>query len=298
MNRGMNHRTKKTEMTENHRKTAELVFCSTSAVHFPFPVGCSAFTGNRTPLFVPRFDWLSQNGFPDLLVKNSSADDSSAPQNSPKREEGANSHACIFDLDGVLVDTAKYHYLAWKRLTEEWGFAFSEADNERLKGVSRMASLDILLEVGGITGLREEEKQALADKKNTWYVEYISRMGPEEILPGVLAFLRRLKADGVKLALGSASRNAPLILERTGLKPLFDAVIDGNKVRKAKPDPEVFLLGAEALGVPACRCIVFEDAEAGVEAALRAGMKCVGVGDANILHKANIVIPNLRCLVV
>ena len=202
---------------------------------------------------------------------------------------------CIFDLDGVLVDTAKYHYWAWKRLAKELGFDFSEQHNERLKGVSRMASLDILLEVGGIKDL-PEEKQNLAAKKNTWYVAYINRMTPDEILPGVLDFLHQLKAAHVKTALGSASKNAPLILKRTGLARFFDAIIDGNTITKAKPDPEVFLLGAQALGVPAEHCVVFEDAEAGVEAALRAGMKCVGVGNPTILHKATVVIPGLEGL--
>jgi beta-phosphoglucomutase len=198
---------------------------------------------------------------------------------------------CIFDLDGVLVDTAKYHYMAWKQLAKELGFDFSEQHNERLKGVSRMASLDILLEVGGIKGLSEEVKQGLATKKNTWYVAYINRMTPDEILPGVLDFLQQLKDNHIKTALGSASRNAPLILQRVGMSHFFDAIIDGNKITKAKPDPEVFLLGAQALGVPSGSCVVFEDAEAGVEAARRAGMKCVGVGNPGILHKATIVIP-------
>jgi beta-phosphoglucomutase len=203
-------------------------------------------------------------------------------------------NSCIFDLDGVLVDTARYHYLAWKRLAGDLGFDFSARHNERLKGVSRMASLDILLEVGGIKGLPEEEKQTLATKKNTWYVAYITQMTPDEILPGVLDFLQQLKAAQVKTALGSASKNAPLILERTGLGRFFDAVIDGNVITKAKPDPEVFLLGAQALGVPPHRCIVFEDAEAGVEAARRAGMQCVGVGNPGILRKATVVIPGFE----
>ncbi|MDR2448510.1 MAG: beta-phosphoglucomutase [Prevotellaceae bacterium] len=204
---------------------------------------------------------------------------------------------CIFDLDGVLVDTAKYHYLAWKRLAATLGFDFSEQHNERLKGVSRMASLDILLEVGGIKGLPEEEKRDLAEKKNTWYVAYINRMTPSEILPGVLDFLHQLKAAHVKTALGSASRNAPLILKRTGLACFFDAIIDGNTITRAKPDPEVFLLGAQALDASAGRCIVFEDAAAGVEAALRAGMKCVGVGNPNLLHKATMVVPGFENLI-
>jgi beta-phosphoglucomutase len=176
-------------------------------------------------------------------------------------------------------------------LAKELGFDFSEQHNERLKGVSRMASLDILLEVGDIKDLPEEEKQNLAAKKNTWYVAYINQMTPNEILPGVLDFLQALKAAHVKTALGSASKNAPLILKRTGLVRFFDAIIDGNTITKAKPDPEVFLLGAQALGVPAEHCVVFEDAEAGVEAALRAGMKCVGVGNLTILRKATAVIP-------
>ena len=199
--------------------------------------------------------------------------------------------ACIFDLDGVLVDTAKYHYLAWKRLAEELGFYFSEADNERLKGVSRMASLDILLEVGGITKLSAQDKLAMADRKNSWYVEYISKMTPEEVLPGALDFLQQVKAAGVKIALGSASKNAGMILQRTNIAPFFDVVIDGSKVSNAKPDPEIFLLGARELGVPPSECIVFEDAAAGIEAAIRAGMKCVGVGKPAILHRATIVIP-------
>jgi beta-phosphoglucomutase len=201
---------------------------------------------------------------------------------------------CIFDLDGVLVDTAKYHYLAWKRLAKELGFDFSEQQNERLKGVSRMASLDILLETGGIKGLSAEEKQDLAAKKNTWYVAYINQMTPDEILPGVLDFLQELKDLHVKTALGSASRNAPLILKRVHLMHFFDAIIDGNTITKAKPDPEVFLLGAQALGMLPDNCVVFEDAEAGVEAALRAGMKCVGVGNPDILHKAMVVIPGFE----
>ena len=207
-----------------------------------------------------------------------------------------NTLCCIFDLDGVLVDTAKYHYSAWKRLAKKLGFDFSEQHNERLKGVSRMASLDILLEVGGITGLSEEEKQALAEKKNGWYVDYINQMTPNEILPGVTDFLQQLKDNGVKTALGSASRNAPLILKRVNLAPFFNAAIDGNSITKAKPDPEVFLLAAQVLGVPADRCVVFEDAEAGVEAALRAGMKCVGVGNPGILRKATVVIPGFEGL--
>jgi len=205
-----------------------------------------------------------------------------------------NEMSCIFDLDGVLVDTAKYHYLAWKLLAQELGFDFKEADNERLKGVSRMASLEILLEVGGVLNVSEEDMLAMADKKNRCYVASISTMTPDEVLPGVLDFLHECKAAGVKMAIGSASKNTGTILERVGLASFFDAVIDGNKVHHAKPNPEVFLLGAQALGASPSNCIVFEDAVAGIEAAIRAGMKCVGVGNPNILGRANLIIPDFK----
>lgn len=200
---------------------------------------------------------------------------------------------CIFDLDGVIVDTAKYHYLAWKEIANELGFDFTESDNERLKGVSRMASLDILLSIGKIeTG--EEEKLELADRKNKIYLEYILKMTPEEVLPGVKQFLNALHEKGIKVALGSASKNAKTILHQVGIEDLFDAVADGNNVTKAKPDPEVFLKGAELLGLSPQECMVFEDAVAGIEAAHRAGMKCVGVGDSRILSAADFHIPGFQ----
>ena len=200
--------------------------------------------------------------------------------------------ACLFDLDGVLVDTAKYHFIAWRRLAEELGFEFTEADNERLKGVSRMASLEILLEVGNLE-LNESVKLALADKKNTWYVEYIRQMAADEILPGALELLQELKGKGIKVALGSASKNAMLILNNTGLTPYFDAIIDGTKTVSAKPDPEVFVLGAKELGIHPANCLVFEDAEAGIEAARRAGMRSVGVGSPTTLGEADLVVASL-----
>lgn len=199
----------------------------------------------------------------------------------------------IFDLDGVIVDTAKYHYKAWKRLAAELGFFFSEEHNERLKGVSRLRSLEILLEVGGIEK-SPEEKEKLAARKNQWYVEYITQMDESEILPGALAFLREAKAAGVKIALGSASKNARLILDRLGLTELFDCIIDGTVVSKAKPDPEVFARAAEVLDIAPSKCVVFEDAFAGIEAGRRAGMYTVGVGDPEILHEAHLVIPSLN----
>jgi len=194
--------------------------------------------------------------------------------------------ACIFDLDGVIVDTAKYHFLAWKRLADQLGINFTLDDNERLKGVSRMATLDIILEIGG-KNFPDPEREKLANQKNSWYVEYISRMTPEEILPGALEFVTDLKSEKFKVALGSASKNTPMILSRVGMTDLFDAVADGNSVHKAKPDPEVFLTAASLLGVEPERCIVFEDASAGVEAALNAGMICVGIGDKKILGEAH-----------
>lgn len=201
--------------------------------------------------------------------------------------------ACLFDLDGVIVDTAKYHYIAWRDLAHELGFDFTEKDNERLKGVSRIRSLEILLEVGGIN-LPEDRKLEIAKIKNDQYVSYILKMTPDEILPGVVRFLDELRQAEIKIALGSASKNAPIILNRLGLSPYFDAIIDGNKVTHAKPDPEVFLKGAKELGFSPAECVVFEDAEAGIEAAINGGMRCIGVGDPTILGKANIVIPGFE----
>lgn len=201
--------------------------------------------------------------------------------------------ACIFDLDGVIVDTARYHYMAWERLAEKLGIHFTYTDNERLKGVSRMASLDIILELGGLK-LSGSEKEELAAQKNQWYVEYISKMTPEEILPGTLDFITELKRNKIKIALGSASKNTPLILDRVGINNLFDAIADGNNVTKAKPDPEVFVRAAEMAGVEPSRCVVFEDAIAGVEAARNAGMICIGIGDPNVLIDAHMVIKGLN----
>jgi len=201
--------------------------------------------------------------------------------------------ACIFDLDGVVVDTAKYHFIAWKALARELGFDFTLADNERLKGVSRMQSLDILLEIGG-KQFTQSEKIAMAEKKNTLYVSYIEKMSPEETLPGVEKFLQELRKRGIKTALGSASKNAPLILERIGLAGWFDVIVDGNSISEAKPNPEVFLKGAEKLGVMPEHCVVFEDAIAGVEAARNANMYCVGIGEPQNLGLADLVIPGFN----
>jgi beta-phosphoglucomutase len=200
--------------------------------------------------------------------------------------------AALFDLDGVIVDTAKYHYLAWKRLADELGVPFGPEDNERLKGVGRMQCMDIILELGGLS-MEKGEKERQAARKNGWYVEYVSAMRKDEILPGAEDYIGSLRGRGVLIALGSASKNAPLILERLGIAGLFDAVVDGSKVSKSKPDPEVFLAGAAALGVPAPRCTVFEDAAAGIEAAKRALMYAVGIGTREALPEADMVVRGL-----
>lgn len=202
--------------------------------------------------------------------------------------------AAIFDLDGVIVDTAGYHYLAWKRLAGELGFHFSEAANEQLKGVSRMESLDLLLRSGGITDLTEEQRQSLASLKNEWYKEYLATLTPADVLPGVTALLEYLRSQDIRTGIASASQNAPLILEKTGVRPLFDVVVDGNSITRAKPDPEVFLQAARMLGAAPEQCIVFEDAEAGVEGALHAGMGVVGIGDAQRLGRARLTLASFR----
>ncbi len=198
--------------------------------------------------------------------------------------------ACLFDLDGVVVDTARYHYIAWNKIAEELGFHFSEQDNERLKGVSRMESLDILLDLGGIN-IDSAQKTELAEKKNNLYVSYITQMTPDEILPGVIRFLDELHKNNLLIALGSASKNAMFILDKIGLAQKFDAVIDGTKVFRAKPDPEVFLKGASELGVSPVNCLVFEDAQAGIDAARNGGMSVIGIGKGENLKNADFVIP-------
>jgi beta-phosphoglucomutase len=196
--------------------------------------------------------------------------------------------AGLFDLDGVIVDTAKYHYLAWKALADGLGIEFNTEINERLKGVSRMASLDIILEKSP-KSFSPAEKEAMAEKKNNNYVEMIKRLQPDEILEGIPAFLDSLRAQGIKTAICSASKNADIILERLGLKSKFDTVVGGNDVSKSKPDPEVFLLAAKRFNVPPSECLVFEDAAAGVQAAKAGGMKAVGIGDPSQLGAADLV---------
>lgn len=208
--------------------------------------------------------------------------------------------ACIFDLDGVIVDTAHYHYLAWKRLALELGIELTEKDNEKLKGVSRMHSLEIILEMGGISR-STHEKELLANKKNSWFVDYVERMAPEEIFPGVRDLIRELKARGIKVGLASSSKNAFTVLQLLHISHEFEAFVDGTMITHSKPHPEIFLLAASKLGIDPKYCLVFEDAEAGVEAALAAGMRCVGVGAIQQLGKANMVVAktgefNISCL--
>jgi len=198
--------------------------------------------------------------------------------------------ACIFDLDGVIVDTAKYHYLAWQRLAKELGVSFTLEDNERLKGVSRIRSLEIILEIGGLQR-NAGEKEAMATRKNQWFVDYVNAMKPEEIYPGVHQLLQSLKSKGIKVGLASSSKNAPAVIRLLNIEQDFDAVVDGTMIIHTKPDPEIFLKAAQLLGVSPKDCVVFEDAEAGVEAALNAGMKCVGIGSPKQLGKAHRVIP-------
>ncbi len=199
--------------------------------------------------------------------------------------------ACIFDLDGVIVDTAKYHFIAWRRMANELGVDFTEEENEQLKGVSRMGSLELILQWGGIQ-LSEAEKLAWAEKKNNWYREYILEMKPDEILEGVLPFLDELQERGIQLGLGSASKNAGTIIERVRLRDRFASIVDGTKTTKSKPDPEVFLKGAAELGRQPAECIVFEDAAKGIDAALNGGFYAVGIGSPENLGHAHLVIPN------
>jgi len=203
--------------------------------------------------------------------------------------------ACIFDLDGVVVDTARYHYLAWKKIADDLGFDFSEHENERLKGVSRMESLDILLKIGKIKADRLK-KEELAATKNSLYISYIQKMTPDEILPGVIRFLDELRNVGIYTALGSASKNAMSILDKISIAQKFDAVIDGNKVSRAKPDPEVFLKGAAELNIDPQNCLVFEDAQAGIDAARNGGMHIIGIGQPDNLKNAEYVIPGFETM--
>ena len=203
--------------------------------------------------------------------------------------------AFIFDLDGVLVDTAKYHYIAWKTIGTSFNFNLTETQNESLKGISRTDSLDLMLEWAG-TEMNLEQKEVLLRQKNEHYLELIQEMDRTEILPGVLTILDFAKDNNVPVALGSASKNAQLILKKLDLLPYFDSIVDGTHVTHSKPNPEVFLLGAKNLKTPANQCVVFEDAAAGVAAAKAAQMVAVGIGDAKELAAADYIFSSLESI--
>ncbi len=196
--------------------------------------------------------------------------------------------ACIFDLDGVIVDTAKFHFKAWKQLADELQIPFNEHDNEQLKGVSRTTSLEIILQKG-TKKYSDDEKLLMAKKKNECYLEYCATIDAGDILPGIKLFLDELKEKKILVGLGSASKNALLILNKLNLTSYFDAIVDGNKITEAKPNPQVFLKAAEELNVLPHEAVVIEDAEAGVEAAVKGGFFSIGIGDPKILAKANVV---------
>ncbi len=199
-----------------------------------------------------------------------------------------NKKGFIFDLDGVIVDTAKYHYLAWKKLANDIGIDFTEVQNEQLKGVSRVRSLEKILAWGNLN-LEEDKFNALMGKKNDDYLTYIATMDEGEILPDVVRVIDFLSQKEQKMSLGSASKNAREILTRVNLLHRLDAIVDGNDVSKAKPDPEVFLIAAKKMNVAPEQCIVFEDAVAGIQAANAANMLSIGIGDKSILHEADFV---------
>lgn len=199
----------------------------------------------------------------------------------------------LFDLDGVIVDTAKFHFLAWRKMANELGFDFTEEQNEELKGISRMQSILLILEWGNKT-LSDEQISEYMTLKNDWYLEYINKMTPKDVLPGADDFLSECKQLGFKIALGSASKNALTILDHLSLTHLFDAIIDGNVVTESKPHPQVFLKGANSLSLAPEQCLVFEDAIAGIQAAHNGNMKAVGIGNAEILTEADVVYPGLN----
>ena len=202
-----------------------------------------------------------------------------------------NKKGFIFDLDGVIVDTAKYHFLAWQKLAKSIGIDFSHEQNEQLKGVSRVKSLEKILAWGNKT-ISEDKFNALMASKNDDYLSFIAKMNHDEILPDVPKVLNYLKEQNQPISLGSASKNARQILEKVDLLKQFDAIVDGNDVSKAKPDPEVFLIAAKALSIKPEDCIVFEDSVAGVQAANTANMISIGIGEKSVLHEADYVFSN------
>lgn len=201
----------------------------------------------------------------------------------------------IFDLDGVLVFTDRFHYLAWKQLADRLGIPFSERDNDRLRGVSRMESLEIILEKSKRT-YTKEEKAAFAEEKNKIYQEYLKTMRPADVTAETRSFLCSLRSMGILLAVGSSSKNASFIIDQVDLRRYFDAVVDGNEITRSKPDPEVFLKAAAKLGLPPSQCAVVEDADAGVKAARNGGFVAIGIGPAKNSAECDAAIDALKDL--
>ena len=201
----------------------------------------------------------------------------------------------VFDLDGVITDTAKFHYIAWKNMAEKLGIIIDEKFNEQLKGISRTESLERILEFGGkADAYTEEEKEKLAAQKNTEYVELLEELTPADILPGLLSVLDQAEALGMKSSIASASKNAPHILEKLGIKERFAHIVDPNTLVKGKPDPEIFVSEAEAIGIKPEEAIGFEDAQAGIEGIKGANMFAVGVSVGEPLHGADLIINSLE----
>lgn len=195
-----------------------------------------------------------------------------------EKRKGMKTKAIIFDLDGVITDSARYHFAAWKELADRLGYKFDEDDNERLKGVSRMDSLNIILEINGaLDAFTEAEKEALCTEKNDNYVNLIGGVTPDDILPGIAKFMQDAKAAGLKLAVASVSKNAPALLTSLGIIDQFDYIADARKISKSKPDPEIFSVCAESLGIAPENCIGVEDSQAGIEAIKAAGMRSIGI---------------------
>ncbi|WP_440897628.1 beta-phosphoglucomutase [Amphibacillus sp. Q70] len=198
----------------------------------------------------------------------------------------------IFDLDGVITDTAEYHYLAWKSLAQDIGISIDREFNEQLKGVSRMASLERILSLSNATSFSQKEKETLCERKNDHYRQLIQQITPKDILPGIESFLKEIKKEGIPIALGSASRNAFEIIERLELNNYFDYIVNASEVKNGKPHPETFTKAADYFDIPYKYCVGVEDAEAGIEALKAANMLSIGLGSEHILHKADKVVSN------
>ncbi|MGM7315770.1 beta-phosphoglucomutase [Enterococcus casseliflavus] len=203
----------------------------------------------------------------------------------------------VFDLDGVITDTAKYHYIAWKELASEIGIEIDLKFNEQLKGISRMDSLERILTLGNKNNAYTEvEKEALATKKNTHYVQLLQSLTPDDLLPGVKTFLDEAKAKNIPCAIASASKNAPFILDKLGVMQDFDTIVDPATLKKGKPDPEIFIQAALALGIEPSEAVGFEDAQAGIDGIKAAGMYAVGVYSGEELHGADVIVEKLTDL--